>query len=175
MIKEKVGAHSSAATTGFNHVLHQRGKIHAVQGDFADSLDADYDNSCCLCSLPFPLGGSARKKRKLLYNNPSEEARRFLNEILLKNLHLSLDSFEETRDSRGYLFHLCVSKAKTYYKLHDDLRKIEEEVVAKVSYLTSTVEGGQRRRPLNDPGERVRTASHAQTGNETWLLEKGRE
>jgi len=45
MIKDKVGAHASAATTGFNHVLHQRRKIHVVQGDFADSLDAQ------VCSL----------------------------------------------------------------------------------------------------------------------------
>ena len=67
------------------------------------------------------------------------------------------------RDSRGYLCHLCISKAKTYYKLHNDPRKIEE-VVVKFSCLTA-VEGAQSRsRPLN---QEERTEQRGREGDQT--------
>jgi len=38
----------------------------------------DYDSRYYIFSLPFPSGGSARKKQKLLHNDPCEE----VNEVL---------------------------------------------------------------------------------------------
>ena len=107
----------------------------------------DMNDCCCVCKLPF--GGSTRRKRKLLYNSACEEARRYLNEVLLQKLQLSLNSFVETRDSRVYLCHLCSSKATTYFRLHKELRETEEYVVSKFSHLTRISEASISAQPQN--------------------------
>ena len=48
-----------------------------------------------------------------MYNDACQEARNYLNEVL-------------TRDSCVYLCHLCSSKARTYFRLHNELREAEE-------------------------------------------------
>jgi len=102
------------------------------------------DDCCCVCKLPF--GGSTRRKRKLLYNDACEEARKYLNEVLLQKLQTS---FVETQDSRVYLCHLCSSKATTYFRLHKELRETEEYVVSKFSHLTRISEASTSAQPQN--------------------------
>lgn len=131
----------------------------------------NYDSSCCVCSLPFPRNSPARKKRRLFHNDPCEEVRRFFSEVLLKNLQLSLDSFKETRDSRGYLCHSCVSNAKAYFNLHNELRKKEDEVVSHFSHLRriddEVISSQSRSNCSNTPStERVRMTNRGREEDE---------
>lgn len=93
-------------------------------------------------------------------------ARRFFSEVLLNKLQLSLDSFVETRNSYGYLCHLCDSQAAKYFKHQDKLRKIEEDVVEKAHHLTRVADLNEAvqstRRPLTNTSttrKRARTTS----------------
>ena len=101
---------------------------------------------CCLCRRELSES-SAFKKRKLFHGEQCKEAKKFFNEVLLEELDLSVNSFEETLNSKAYLCHLCDAYAANYRKYQKNLNQIRAEVISKLSQLTKlSTETASRKR-----------------------------
>ena len=99
---------------------------------------------CCLCRRELSES-SALKKRKLF--EQCKEAKEFLNEVLLEEFQLSVNSFEETTYLKAYLCHLCDAYGTNYRKYQNNLNKIRAEVISKLSQLAklSTATASRKR------------------------------
>ena len=95
------------------------------------------DEYLLLCMLLAVYGFHIdKKKRKLFYNDCCRNVQKFLNKVLASKLQLTLDSFLETTNTNSYLCHFCDAQATKFFKLKDELSKVDQYVVEHVSQLT---------------------------------------
>lgn len=99
---------------------------------------------CCLCRRELSES-SAFKKRKLFHGEQCKEAKKFLNEVVLEEFRLSVNSFEETINSKAYLCHLCDAYGANYRKHQNSLSQIRAEVISKLSKLTKLSTANRKR------------------------------
>ena len=89
---------------------------------------------CCLCHRQFQHILSL-KKRKRLHGVSCRNSKQLLEEVLSERLHLTLNSFIETRGTAAFLCNLCDSQVVSTYQ-----GKIEDNIVEMASSLARSTD-----------------------------------
>ena len=99
---------------------------------------------CCLCRQSV-AEASALVKRKLFHGKACESSKKLINELLMENLKLSVQSLKEMNDSHAYLCHKCHGQTSKYLKLLEEAKKIKENLLSMALNLTTLPVANRKR------------------------------